>query len=141
MDKIKLKYKDGQTVKRNYPNDSIAWDKVEEIEIIPAEIAPGSMAGVCRGILQSIENQEKTVIRIGVIDLTEEARKAKNAYCKQWRENNQEHVRQYRRAYYEKNKEHIKAYNSKWRRENKDRMKKNLEAFYERKAREMKEAE
>ena len=54
--------------------------------------------------------------------MTEEARKAKNAYHKKWRQENREHFKKYRRAYYEKHKEHIKAYNSKWRRENKGSM-------------------
>lgn len=141
MDKIKLKLKDGKTMKRNYPDDSISWDRVEEIEILPADIRPGTMAGLCREIMEHLDGQEKNVIRIEVKNLTEEARKWRNAYLKQWREKNPERYREYRRAYYEKNKEKIKAANSEWRRKNRDKVRKNLEAFYERKAQEMKEAE
>ena len=141
MDKIKIRYTDGKTAKRNYPDDFISWDKVEEIEILPGDIAPGSMAELCRGILERTENREKTVVRIGVVDLTEEARKAKNAYYKKWRQENREHVKEYRRAYIERNREKINAYNRKWRQENPDKVRQYEETTWERKVKKTKQAQ
>lgn len=155
MDKIKIRYTDGKTAKRNYPDDSIPWDTVEEIEILPGAIAPGSMAELCRGILERTENREKTVVRIGVVDLTEEARKARNAYCRKWRQKNRErvnaycrkwrhdnpeHVKEYRRAYIEKNREKINAYNKKWQHDNPEKVRQYNERTWARKAEEMKQA-
>lgn len=54
--------------------------------------------------------------------MTDEARKARNAYAQEWRDKNRDHVREYQK---------------KWRDSNRDKVREATARYWERKAKEM----
>lgn len=54
--------------------------------------------------------------------MTEKAKQMRNAYAKEWRDKNREHVREYHKQ---------------WRKANPDKVRANFERYWERKAKEM----
>ena len=59
MDKITVRYQNGDTIERNYPDDPVEWNAVEEIEIDPADIKPGTMADLCLDIMARFADQQE----------------------------------------------------------------------------------